>query len=311
MKVCILGTGSLGSTIGGALAKAGNEVHFVGRAPHMDAVNKNGLVMVTPTGDQTVHPICHTTPEGIGVCDLVIVLCKAFDTAQTMEEGKELVGPGTTVMSLQNGLGAEDVLCECVGAEHVIGGKTYIGGMLLEPGRVQATIPGKDTFIGELDGSVTDRTRAIGKAFDDAGMHCIVSDNIMGVIWDKLLVNVATGAVCGITHLPYGDMYEEEKLVATAVAAVQEGIEVAHAAGVKLTYENPMDTLELARAGLPKSFKPSILQSLEKHRPTEVGVINGAVVAQGKKYGVPTPVNETLVACVTGIERYIREYVNK
>ena len=310
MKVCILGTGSLGSTIGGALAKAGNEVHFVGRAPHMDAVNKNGLVMVTPTGDQTVHPIGHTTPEGIGVCDLVIVLCKAFDTAKTMEEGKELVGPGTTVMSLQNGLGAEDVLCECVGADHVIGGKTYIGGMLLGPGRVQATIPGKDTFIGELDGSVTDRTRAIGKAFDDAGMHCIVSDNIMGVIWDKLLVNVATGAVCGITHLPYGDMYEEEKLVATAVAAVQEGIDVAHAAGVKLTYENPMDTLELARAGLPKSFKPSILQSLEKHRPTEVGVINGAVVAQGKKHGVPTPVNETLVACVVGIERYIREYVN-
>ena len=311
MKVCILGTGSLGSTIGGALAKAGNEVHFVGRAPHMDAVNKNGLVMVTPTGDQTVHPIGHTTPEGIGVCDLVIVLCKAFDTAKTMEEGKELVGPGTTVMSLQNGLGAEDVLCECVGADHVIGGKTYIGGMLLGPGRVQATIPGKDTFIGELDGSVTDRTRAIGKAFDDAGMHCIVSDNIMGVIWDKLLVNVATGAVCGITHLPYGDMYEEEKLVATAVAAVQEGIDVAHAAGVKLTYENPMDTLELARAGLPKSFKPSILQSLEKHRPTEVGVINGAVVAQGKKYGVPTPVNDTLVACVVGIERYIREYMNE
>ena len=311
MKVCILGAGSLGSTIGGALAKAGNEVHFVGRAPHMDAVNKNGLVMVTPTGDQTVHPIGHTTPEGIGVCDLVIVLCKAFDTAKTMEEGKELVGPGTTVMSLQNGLGAEDVLCECVGADHVIGGKTYIGGMLLGPGRVQATIPGKDTFIGELDGSVTDRTRAIGKAFDDAGMHCIVSDNIMGVIWDKLLVNVATGAVCGITHLPYGDMYEEEKLVATAVAAVQEGIDVAHAAGVKLTYENPMDTLELARAGLPKSFKPSILQSLEKHRPTEVGVINGAVVAQGKKYGVPTPVNDTLVACVVGIERYIREYMNE
>lgn len=311
MKVCILGAGSLGSTIGGALAKAGNEVHFVGRAPHMDAVNENGLVMVTPTGDQTVHPIGHTTPEGIGVCDLVIVLCKAFDTAKTMEEGKELVGPGTTVMSLQNGLGAEDVLCECVGADHVIGGKTYIGGMLLGPGRVQATIPGKDTFIGELDGSVTDRTRAIGKAFDDAGMHCIVSDNIMGVIWDKLLVNVATGAVCGITHLPYGDMYEEEKLVATAVAAVQEGIDVAHAAGVKLTYENPMDTLELARAGLPKSFKPSILQSLEKHRPTEVGVINGAVVAQGKKYGVPTPVNDTLVACVVGIERYIREYMNE
>ena len=235
MKVCVLGAGSLGSTIGGALAKAGNEVHFVGRAPHMNAINENGLVMVTPTGEETVRLSGHTTPDGIGPCDLVIVLCKAFDTAKTMEEGRGLVGPNTTVMSLQNGLGAEDVLCDCVGAEHVIGGKTYIGGMLLEPGRVQATIPGKDTFIGELDGSVTERTRAIGAAFEEAGMHCIVSDNIMGVIWDKLLVNVATGAVCGITHLPYGDMYEEEKLVACSCAAVQEGMDVAKAAGVKLT----------------------------------------------------------------------------
>ncbi len=311
MKVCILGAGSLGSTIGGALAKAGNEVHFVGRAPHMSAINENGLVMVTPTGEETVRVSGHTTPDGIGACDLVIVLCKAFDTAKTMEEGRDLVGVETTVMSLQNGFGAEDVLCSCVGAEHVIGGKTYIGGMLLEPGRVQATIPGKDTFIGELDGSITERTRAIGAAFEEAGMRCIVSDNIMGVIWDKLLVNVATGAVCGITHLPYGPMYEEEKLVATAKAAVKEGMDVARAAGVKLTYDDPADVLELARAGLPYDFKPSILQSLEKHRPTEVGVINGAVVEQGRKHGVPTPVNETLQACVVGIERYIRDFVGK
>ena len=168
---------------------------------------------------------------------------------------------------------------------------------------------GKDTFIGELDGSITERVRRIGAAFESAGMHCIVSDNIMGVIWDKLLVNVATGAVCGITRLPYGAMYQEENLVATAKAAVQEGMAVANAAGITLTYEDPMDVLELARAGLPYDFKPSILQSLEKHRPTEIGVINGAVVAQGARYGVPTPVNETLVACVTGIERFIQEYV--
>ncbi len=311
MKVCVLGAGSLGSTIGGALAKAGNEVHFVGRAPHMNAINEKGLVMVTPTGEEMAHPVGHTVPDGIGAVDLVIVLCKAFDTAKTIEEARELVGPDTVVMSLQNGLGVEDVLCEAVGAEHVIGGKTYIGGMLLEPGRVQATIPGKDTFIGELDGGVTPRVQAIGKAFEDVGMHCIVSDNIMGVIWDKLLVNVATGAVCGVTRLPYGPMYEEEKLVACACAAVQEGMDVAAAAGVKLTYNKPIDVLELARAGLPYDFKPSILQSLEKHRPTEVGVINGAVVAQGKKYGVPTPVNETLQALVGGVERYIREYVVK
>ena len=310
MKVAVLGAGSLGSTIGGALAQAGNEVHFVGRKAHMDAINEKGLTMVTPGGEVVVHPKGHTTPDGIGVCDLVIVLCKAFDTKATMEEGKELVGPDTMVVSFQNGLGAEDVLCECVGKEHVLGGKTYVGGMLLEPGRVQATIPGKDTIIGELDGSVTDRAKELGKTFEDAGIHCIVSDNIMGVIWDKLLVNVATGAVCGITCLPYGDLYAEKQLCETAKAAVAEGIAVAQAAGVKLTSEDPAYPLELAGKGLPDGFKPSILQSLEKHRPTEIDVINGAVVAQGKKYGIPTPVNETLVALVKGIERYIRVYQN-
>ena len=302
MKVYVLGAGSLGSTIGGALAQAGNEVHFVGRAAHMDAINKNGLVMVTPTGEEIAHPQGHTTPDGIGPCDLIIVLCKAFDTKATMEEGAELVGPDTVVVSLQNGLGAEDELAEVVGREHVIGGKTYIGGMLLEPGRVQATIPGKDTIIGELDGTVSARARAIGEAFEAAGMHCIVSDNIMGVIWDKLLVNVATGAVCGITGMTYGQMYADDKVVATATAAVQEGMDVAHAAGIKLTYDDPTGPLELARAGLPDSFKPSILQSLEKNRPTEVGVINGSVVRWGAKYGVPTPVNSALEALVGGIE---------
>lgn len=311
MKVCVLGAGSLGSAIGGTLAKFGHEVHFVGRQAHMDAVNANGLTMVTPAGEVLVHPAGHATAEGIGACDLVIVLCKAFDTAQVMAEAAELIGPETAVMSLQNGLGAEDELCAAVGAAHVIGGKTYIGGMLLEPGRVQATCEGKQTIIGELDGSITPRVQEIAAAFTEAGMACTASDNIMGVIWDKLLVNVATGAVCGVTHLPYGDFYEEEGLQATAAAAVAEGMAVAKAAGVKLSFSDPMEPVVAAGTGLPYDFKPSILQSLEKHRPTEVAVINGAVVAQGKKYGIPTPVNETLLACVQGIERYIREYVNK
>lgn len=308
MKIAILGAGSLGSTIGGAFALAGNDVHLIGRQAHMDAVNNGGLVLVTPDGERLVSVSGHTDARGIGAVDLAIVLCKSFDTERTVGENLSVIGEDTVVLSLQNGLGSEDVLCDMVGAHRVIGGKTYIGGMLLEPGRVQATIPGKDTLIGELDSSVTPRVKRIGAAFEEAGMHCLVSDDIMGVIWDKLLINVATGALCGITHLPYGSMYDEKRLVATALAAVEEGQAVASAAGIRLTFDDAHDVLELTRKNLPYDFKPSILQSLEKHRPTEIGVINGAVVNRGRIYGVPTPVNETLVACVTGIERYIREY---
>ena len=311
MKICVLGAGSLGSTFGAALALDGNEVHLVARPAHVKAMNENGLTMVTPDGEVNAQVFGHETPDGIGVCDLVIVLCKAFDTKKTMSEALELVGPDTVVMSLQNGLGNEDFLAEIVGVQHVLGGKTYVGGMMLEPGRVKGTIPGKDTVIGELDGSVSPRALKIAETFESAGIHTIVSDNIMGVIWDKLLVNVSTGAVCAITGLPYGHIYQMLEIREVALAAVQEGMDVAAAAGVALKFDTPEESWELAREGLSFDFKPSLLQSLEKNRPTEVDVIAGAVVREGKKYGVPTPVNATLAAMVKGRERYIQAYVLK
>lgn len=309
MKICIVGAGSLGTVIGGALALNGHEVHMIGRKKNMDAINTLGLTLLFPDGTEKVAQVkAYENADGIGPCDLVIVLCKAFDTEGLMRESLELVGLDTVVLSLQNGLGSEDLLCDIVGKEHVIGGKTYIGGMMLAPGKTQATIQGKETLIGELDGSVTERILEIGEVFNAAGMKTTVSDNIMGVIWDKLFINVATGAVCGITGLPYGDMYQMPELVKTAEKAVQEAMDVAAAAKVVTSGRTPHEVLELARENLPYDFKPSILQSLEKKRSTEISVINGAVVSYGKKYGVSTPVNEVLSACVKGIERHIKEY---
>jgi 2-dehydropantoate 2-reductase len=306
MKTCILGAGSLGSVIGGALACGGNEVHLVARSAHVAAIREKGLVLVDPAGNERNAPvIAHETPEGIGTCELVIVLCKAMDTAGIVEQATGLIGPETTVVSLQNGLGAEDILCEAFGAQAVIGGKTYVGGMLLEPGCARASIEGKNTVIGELDGRITERVQRIAATFEQAGLACPVSDNIMGVIWDKLLVNVSTGALCATTGLPYGDLYDEPLIREVALMAVQEGIDVAHALGVKLTSDDPAYSWELARAGLGADFKPSLLQSLEKGRKSEVDVIAGAVVREGRKAGIPTPVNQTLVAVVHGIERRI------
>jgi 2-dehydropantoate 2-reductase len=308
MKICVLGAGSLGSAIGGTLALSGNEVHLVARAKHAAAMNENGLVLVSPEGEEQIATVQgHETAEGIGTCDLVIVLCKAMDTANVVTEAgvSELVGPETVVLSLQNGMGAEDILADAFGADHVLGGKTYVGGMLLEPGRVRASVEGKHTVIGELDGSVTERAQRIADTFEGAGLKCEASDNVMGVIWDKLLVNVSTGALCATTGLAYGPLYDEPLIREVALMAVQEGIDVAHKLGVKLKSDDPEYSWELAREGLGADFKPSLLQSLEKGRKTEVDVIAGAVVREGRKVGIPTPVNQTLVAVVHGIERRI------
>jgi 2-dehydropantoate 2-reductase len=209
-------------------------------------------------------------------------------------------------MSLQNGLGHEDELIAVVGRERVMAGKTYVGGVLLAPGRVRIGVKDKETLIGELDGTLSFRAQAVAQAFETAGLRCIVSDNILGTMWDKLLVNVATGALAGITGLTYGELYAVPEIEQTALAAVAEAIAVAQAQGVNLSMTDPRQPWLKASAGLPPQFKTSMLQSLEKGSVTEVDFINGAVVRQGEKLNLPTPVNRTLVACIKGIERRLQ-----
>lgn len=311
MKICMLGTGSLGSTIGGTLAQGGSEVYFVDQwKEHIDKINENGLKMTDEKEDWYVKVDARTSAEGMGPVDLVIVLVKSFATKEAVSQLKEtnVIGENTLVMSLQNGLGNEETIAEVVGEANVISGKTYVGGRLLSPGYVSAGVKGKYTYIGELTGEITDRIQAVCDEFNKAGLLCEVSDNIKGLIWDKLLINVAAGALCGITRLPYGPLYEEEYIKETAVAAIQEGMDVAKAAGVKLKSEDPEYPWYAASEGLPETFKTSILQSLELKRPTEIDFINGSVVEWGKKFGIPTPVNRTLVTCVKGIEKFLLEY---
>ena len=142
--------------------------------------------------------------------------------------------------------------------------------MMLGPGRVLAGLHDKRTLIGELDGSVTPRITRISDAFNRAGLTTAISTNIMGVVWDKLLVNAATGALSGITRLPYGALYSMPEVRACALAAVSEGIAVAEASGVSISIQDPAEAWNMAGAGLPYEFKPSILQSLEKGSRTEI-----------------------------------------
>ena len=311
MKIVMLGAGALGSTIGGTLAMGGNDVHFVDMwQEHVDLINKDGLHMTNEKEDWYVRVDARTTADTIGEADLVIVLVKSFATKQAVEQLKQtnVIGKNTLVMSLQNGLGNEETIASVIGSENVISGKTYVGGRLIQAGYISAGVQGKWTYIGELNGEITDRIQTVCNVFNDAGLLCEVSDNIKGLIWDKLLINVAAGALCGITRLPYGPLYEEDYIKDVAVAAIHEGIQVAKAACVVLKSEDPQYPWVAASEGLPGTFKTSILQSLELKRPTEIDFINGSIVEWGKKYGIATPVNQTLVACVKGIEKYILKY---
>jgi 2-dehydropantoate 2-reductase len=312
MKICFMGAGALGSTIGGALTEGGNEVWLIDAyQAHVDAMNKHGLRMLDGDTERTVKVNARTSCEGVGLADLVIVLVKSFHTRQAIESAASIIGPNTMVMSIQNGLGHEDIIAGVVGRDHVLAGKTYVGGVLLGPGHVRIGTRGKETIIGELDGRITDRVKSVADAFERSELPAEVSANIMGVMWDKLLINIAGGALTAITGLTYGGLYSLPILERCSLAAVAEAMEVARASGVTLSITDPHEAWVKASAGLPPEFKTSMLQSLQNGSVTEVDFIHGSAVRWGERCGVPTPVNSTLTACVKGIEYAMTDYPGK
>ncbi|TAN19915.1 MAG: ketopantoate reductase family protein [Actinomycetota bacterium] len=303
MRIAIVGAGSLGSVFGGVLASGGSEVFLLSRSqPYIDQVTQSGLILLEDSGLRTTYPKVTSDASSVGPVDLVIVLVKSFDTRDAMENASALVGPSTTVLSLQNGLGNEEILAELFGTARLLYGRTFVGGDAISLGKVTAGLAGKLTIIGEPDGRASSRAGDVAHVFNSAGLLTQISENISGVIWNKLLVNVATGALAGVTRLTYGYLYELPVLAETAIAAVNEGISVARAIGVKLISEDAEEIWHSAGRGQPLSFRTSIFQSLERKAKTEIDFINGALVRMGEKVGVATPVNRTLVACIKGLE---------
>jgi len=307
MKICILGSGALGSTIGGVLTEAGLEIHLIDPwMEHVNAMNRQGLKLREDSSDRIVKVRAATDCRGIGPADLILVLVKSYHTKEAIKNAGPIMGDKTVVLSFQNGLGNEDILAEVAGEEHVIGGRTFAGGVLLGPGHVIAGRKGKQTYIGELNGRITERVNEIARQFNQAGLETVVSSNIMGIMWDKLLINVATGALSGMTRLPYGELYKVKEVMDCALEAVSEAMAVAKAMGVKLTITDPKEIWLKAAENLPPEFKASMLQDMEKGSRTEIDSINGSVVRLGEKHGVPTPVNRVLVAGIKGIEHYLK-----
>lgn len=301
----ILGAGALGSTFGGTLSEAGYDVCLINRnTAYFNTVKNNGLIFAD--GPDTTVPInVYQDTQGLGIADLVILLVKSINTREVIESSLNIIGENTVVMSLQNGLGNENIIAEIIGKEKVVSGKTYVGGGMLKPGYVKRTVKGKTTYIGELDGSKSERIFNIAEVFNRSGLATEVCDNIQGLIWDKLLINAATGALTAITRLPYGPIFSDEsipEIKETGLKVISEGIAVAKKEHIILTCDDPEMIWYKAAKNLPYEFKTSMLQSIEKNSLTEIDFINGAIVREGIKTGVETPVNKTLVACIKGIE---------
>lgn len=303
MKICILGSGALGSALGGMLKTDGSDVYLIDVwQEHVDAINRNGLALNRDGIERAIPLKAATNAVGLGTMDLVVVSVKSYDTEAAMSSALSVVGEHTSVLSLQSGLGNEEILSNFVGGNRLLAGRTEIQASTTAPGAVSTETRNKKTWIGTLATDANERGQAISDAFNRADIDIALTDNILGVIWDRLLMDAAAGALSAITRRTYGELCQMPKIGECAQEAIVEGIRTAKAHGIRLSVDAPDQIWRNVFKGVPADHRHRVLRNMEKHKKTEVDFINGAVVRYGKMKDIPTPVNKTLAACIAGIE---------
>jgi 2-dehydropantoate 2-reductase len=298
MKIAVLGSGGIGGFLGGALTSSGNDVWFIARGNHLQAMREQGLsVDSIALGKFHVKAKATSKPADIGPVDLILFSVKSYDTETALQGIRPLVGKDTMVLSFQNGVDNEDKIAEVLGKEHVLGGIISVESYVSEPGKIAQTMGPVRMAFGELDGQITPRAKMIHEAFVKSGLKCELSDRIEQLLWEKLLFISAAAGVCSVCRATIGDVLSFEKTRELFIAVMKEVESVARARGINLPADIVPRTLAMSEK-MNKATKPSMLRDLERGKRLEVDALNGAVSRFGHQLSVPTPAEDFIYACL-------------
>jgi 2-dehydropantoate 2-reductase len=303
MKIAIIGgAGAMGGIFGGRLAQGGVEVILLDVARQaVDEINTRGLRIEDKSGEiQTIKVKATTEPKEIGPVDLALVFVKCYHTESAVRAVAPLLADHTAVLSLQNGWGNAPRIAGIVGEERVLVGVTYNSGTVLGPGHLKHTGAGA-SFVGELDGTVSERVKKIAEIFNGAGLETTPSENVLQTIWSKLALNVCTLPTSALLRFYAGQLIEHDDTLALMRALLLEVVAVANAQQIALDFDERWEAITglLSRA---TGAKASMLQDVENRRRTEIDVVNGAIVEAGRRLKIRTPYNETMVWLVKSLE---------
>ncbi len=303
MKIAILGAGAMGSAIGALLHKAGNKVTLIEVSrPTIEAVQKHGLIIQDKAGNQqTVHIQITDQPASIGVVDLLLVFVKCYQTETAMKNAFPILGPNTTVLSLQNGWGNGPRIASIAGEERVVLGVCYHSATVLAPGHVLHAGQGK-TFMGELDGTDSLRLQRIVKTFNTAGIAVESSRQVLKEIWSKLALNVATLPTSSTVRLTADRLLDTPQMQELMKDLLREVVAVANAQNIPLDFNERWDTITGLLSKLAPNTKGSMLQDVENRRQTEIDVMCGAIIEAGARLGIATPYNRAMIGLIKGLE---------
>lgn len=294
MRIAVMGTGGIGGYFGGRLAQAGHEVVFVARGAHLAALRAHGLRVESPLGDFHLPRIAVTDdPAGIDAVDIVLFGVKLWDTLDAAEAVKPLVRADTGVVSFQNGVVADDVLRQVLGADAVIGGVSYIAATIAEPGLIRHTGTLQRLVFGEYDGTLSSRVRRFRDACAEAGIDVETSDRIEQVIWEKFVFLVGLSGTTSLARSPIGPIRSHPRSRAFLHDVMAEVVQVARAEGVPLPADYADDRLAFVDT-VSEGMTSSMHQDLERGNRIEVAWLSGDVVERGARLGVPTPCNRAI-----------------
>ena len=298
MRIAVMGTGGTGGYFGGLLARAGEEVAFIARGAHLEAIGKNGLAIKSVlAGDFTISATATDNPADIGPVDFVLFCVKAYDNAAAAEQIRPLIGPETVVLSVQNGIDNEQQIGDVIGPDHVLGCVSYVSSTIQSPGVIAQTGGPGTLVLGEMQGGTSSRTEALQSTLQNSGITAELHQDIQVALWQKFIGICGVNGITALTRLPMGEIVACRETHNLMRGTMQEVEAVARAGGVNLPkgcVDQSMDFF----SSMDRSVRGSMYYDLAGGRRLELEVLNGAVVRLGSEHGIPTPINFAIYAAV-------------
>lgn len=302
MNITILGAGAMGSLFGGLLAESGQDVTLLDvNDTHLDVIRDQGLRLETDSGDRRIRGLTACRPEqATGHPDLLLVFTKTLHTDKALASVAAHLAEHTVVLTLQNGLGNAETLYRHVAPERVMIGMTTWPADMVGPAYVRSHGQGMVRTLS-ADGVERPHTAEVAAVLDAAGLRCSVDRDVWAAIWEKVAFNAALNSLCAVTGCAVGQLDAVPEGIALARDIVLEVVAVAQSAGVAADAQRCLESVADAIAQ-HRTHKPSMLQDVLAGRPTEIGSINGEVLARARQAGIAVPRTETLLGLLRLVE---------
>jgi len=296
MKIAVMGTGGVGGYFGGLRARAGQDVTFIARGPHLDAIKRDGLRVASDlSGEFTVDATATDDIASLGTMDLVLYTVKMHQNEEAIRAVAPMVGPDTVVLTLQNGIDNGDKLAAELGQSHVMIGIALVQARIGGPGLIEQLGQVGRIVFGEVAPGLTPRGENLLEQFRAGGWNAELSDNALRALWQKFIYLTASASVNAVTQIEFGEMRTVTETRELLALAFQEIIDVGRAHGAPIDGDI-MEWCMSSLDGFPAGGMSSLANDFRLRRRVELEGLTGTVVRLGREAQVPTPIHSTIYA---------------